>query len=104
MHAAEEVHAITDALDLQIEAKKVHMNSTTGELSDLIHLVGCRQPCHNSHAICLHVWRCHSFSTWVETFVHAFLSYMFQKLLGTRPQLCIAVGTTACHLNHLSAS
>ncbi|DBA85870.1 TPA: HAUS augmin-like complex, subunit 5, variant 2 [Trebouxia sp. C0004] len=30
MHAAEEVHAITDALDLQIEAKKVQMSSTAG--------------------------------------------------------------------------
>ena len=47
MHAAEEVHAITDALDLQIEAKKVQMSSTTGEMSDLIHLVWYRQPCHN---------------------------------------------------------
>lgn len=39
MHAAEEVHAITDALDLQIEANKVQMSSTPGDLSDLIHLV-----------------------------------------------------------------
>ncbi|DBB10310.1 TPA: hypothetical protein ACH3X3_001872 [Trebouxia sp. C0006] len=30
MHAAEEVHATTDALDLQIEAKKVQMSSATG--------------------------------------------------------------------------
>ena len=37
MHAAEDVHTTTDALDLQIEAKKVQMSSATGELSALIH-------------------------------------------------------------------
>jgi len=46
MHAAEEVHATTDALDLQIEAKKVQMSSTIGEMSDLLQVVWYRHPCH----------------------------------------------------------
>ncbi|KAA6424460.1 MAG: hypothetical protein FRX49_05672 [Trebouxia sp. A1-2] len=46
MHAAEEVHAITDALDLQIEANKVQMSSTPADIQGIEGILRAKQESH----------------------------------------------------------